>query len=499
MKAIILNAGKSSKMENILKDKPKCLLEIEGNSLLEIQINTLYNCGIDNISVVRGYNKKEINIPGIKYYDNDEYENTNVLYSLFCAKEELNDDVIILYGDILFEEDTIKRMLDSKENISIGVMINKDECFNHVGEIDYLEKEMLVFDAQNNVELIGKGLNVENKNTGIFTGIIKCNKKGINVIKNNYERIKETKESNNYLDCTKLKGAWITELLNEICQFGVPLHCVIIERGWMEIDTEKDYYRAIEDNKFVRRLVKVKTDWAERSNTYDKIKWVNRNETLDCMIEFAGDVNDKNVLDIGTGTGKVLKALKEKSPQGNYYGVDISKEMMEHIDRNLNFKLLESKIENLDKFENDSFDIVTARMVIHHSENLEKAFSEVKRVLKPGGKFIICEGTPPNRWSIKFYEEMFKYKEDRHTFLLDDLTNLYINTGFENITSRTIVLSDMSLNNWLKNAGVPYRNVDIIRKMHYEADRLVKEAYRMEVTEDDIIMNWKFAVICGSK
>ncbi|ABS40430.1 hypothetical protein [Clostridium botulinum] len=83
---------------------------------------------------------------------------------------------------------------------------------------------------------------------------------------------------------------------------------------------------------------------------------------------------------------------------------------------------------------------------------------------------------------------MFKYKEYRYTFLLDDLTNLYINTGFENITS-IIALSDMSLSNWLKNAGVTYRNIDIIRKMHYESDRLVKEACKMKVTEDDIIMN----------
>ncbi|KGM92781.1 hypothetical protein Z968_13185 [Clostridium novyi A str. 4552] len=94
---------------------------------------------------------------------------------------------------------------------------------------------------------------------------------------------------------------------------------------------------------------------------------------------------------------------------------------------------------------------------------------------------------------------MFKYKEDRHTFLVDDLTNLYINSNFKNIFSRTIVLNNMSLNNWLNNAGVPLRNIDIIRKMHFESDRLVKEAYDMNIIEDDIIMNWKFAVVCGTK
>lgn len=496
MKAIILNASKTTKLANILNNKPKCLLEIEENTLLEIQINTLHNCGIDDISIVRGYGKEQINIPGIKYYDNDEYENTNVLYSLFCAKEELNDDIIILYGDILFDEDTINRILESKCDIAIGVMINTD----NKEDINYAEKEMLIFDAQNNVEQIGKGLlNVNEYNSGLFTGIIKCTKKGTNILKNNYNRINEVEKSKIYLDCNKLNKAWITDLLDELCKIGVILQCVIIEKGWMEIDTQKDYDKAKSDAKFIGKLVKVKTDWEERSRTYDNIRWVNRNETLEQMIKFCGNVNNKNVLDLGTGTGKVLKALKEEYHNGNYYGVDLSEGMMNKIDKDLGFNLSQSKIEDLSIFEDNFFDVVTARMVIHHSEDLNKAFSEVKRILKPGGKFIVCEGTPPDRYSVKFYEEMFKYKENRNTFLLDDLTNLYVNNGFKDVMSKTVILNDMSLNNWLDNAGVPFRNIDIIRKMHFEADKIVKQAYNMRLIENDIIMDWKFAVICAVK
>ncbi|WP_252255061.1 methyltransferase domain-containing protein [Clostridium sp. ZBS12] len=499
MKVIILNAGKGVKLSNVLQNKPKCLLEIEDNTLLEIQINTLYNCGINDISVIRGYAKEYIDIPGIKYYDNDDYEDTNVLYSLFCAREELNDEVLILYGDILFDEDTINRILASKHDIAIGVMINTDKYFAET-KVDYSKKEMLIFDAENNVEQIGKELlNINDYNSGLFTGIIKCSKKGTMVLKNNYDRIKEIKESKNHLDYSKLKKSWITDLLNELCKLGVPLQCVIIEKGWMEIDTLEDYNKAKNDIKFIGKLVKVKTDWEQRAQTYDNIKWVNRNETLGEMIDFAGNVNCKNILDVGTGTGKVLKSLKEKYPKGNYYGVDLSEGMMSKIDRSLGFNLLQSKIEDLSIFEDDFFDRVTARMVIHHSEDLNKAFNEIRRVLKPGGKFIVCEGTPPDRYSVKFYEEMFKYKENRHTFLVDDLTNLFVNSGFNNIIAKTIILNNMSLNNWLNNAGVPFRNIDIIRKMHFEADKLVKQAYNMKIVENDIIMNWKFAVICGTK
>ncbi|WP_196247239.1 class I SAM-dependent methyltransferase [Clostridium novyi] len=297
----------------------------------------------------------------------------------------------------------------------------------------------------------------------------------------------------------KLKNIWITDLLNELCEMGVTLQCVMIEKDWFEIDTDEDYINVKNNSEFIGKIIKIKTDWEDRSNTYDNISWVNRNETLDQIVSFCEDVNNKKVLDIGTGTGKVLKALKKKYPYGIYYGVDLSTAMMDKIDKELGFNLFQSKIEDLSIFEDNSFDVVTARMVMHHSQDLNKAFNEVKRILKPNGKFIICEGTPPDRYSVKFYEDMFKYKEDRHTFLVDDLTNLYINSNFKNIFSRTIVLNNMSLNNWLNNAGVPLRNIDIIRKMHFESDRLVKEAYDMNIIEDDIIMNWKFAVVCGTK
>lgn len=239
--------------------------------------------------------------------------------------------------------------------------------------------------------------------------------------------------------------------------------------------------------------------WNLRSEKYNKLKWVNKNNMLDDMIGFAGDVNGKKVLDLGTGTGKVLTHFKEKYPNGIYYGVDISKDMLNYIDKELGFNLNVCKMEELNIFEDNYFDVVTARMCMHHSENINKTFNEVRRVLKPGGRFIICEGTPPDRNSVDFYINMFKYKEERHTFLLDDLTNWYINEKFNDIFSKTIILENMSLNNWIENSGITEENKNIIKELHYNAPEHVKEAYSMKEKEEDLIMNWKFVVVSGQK
>jgi len=213
----------------------------------------------------------------------------------------------------------------------------------------------------------------------------------------------------------------------------------------------------------------------------------------------AGTLKGKKVLDLGTGTGKVLLALKNRNPDADYYGIDISRGMLDKIDPADGFKLSINKIESLDNFQDGEFDLVTARMVFHHANNPEQAINEVYRVLKPGGLFILCEGVPPDRYSIPFYENMFRFKEDRATFILDDLVNLLVRRGFKRIASRTIIMPDMSMNNWLENSGLPFRNIDIIKNMHYDCDKLVKKAYKMKFIDEDILMEWKFSVVAGIK
>ena len=74
--------------------------------------------GLKNIFVIRGYQAEKINLPDVQYFVNPEYENNNILESLFYAQEEICDDVVILYYDILFETKIIEKLLESNEKIS---------------------------------------------------------------------------------------------------------------------------------------------------------------------------------------------------------------------------------------------------------------------------------------------------------------------------------------------------------------------------------------------
>jgi choline kinase/ubiquinone/menaquinone biosynthesis C-methylase UbiE len=499
VKAIILAAGEGSRLGDLGKGIPKCLVQIADNTLLEIQINTLHACGIEDISVVRGYQGQQIDIPGIKYFDNPDYKNTGVLHSIFCARKELKGELLILYSDILYEEQVVKRLLKSHHDISVGVMVPWQEAVRQRNQIALEDLEIIHFDAESRIQQIGKMPLDEEKTHGQFIGMIKFSEWGIEIFKRNFDRAQKSYSNNPFGRSESLNKAWLTDLLQEMADLGVPLHSVVIERGWLEIDTPEDYERALTDTKFVRRLVKTKTDWDHRSTLYNGLDWVNRDSLLKTMVETAGEFEGKKVLDLGTGTGKILMALKAKNPDNEYYGVDISSGMMSKIDESYGFHLSLSPIEELKDFKDNDFDLLTARMVFHHANNLDKAMSEVHRVLKPGGMFILCEGNPPDRQTVPFYEGMFRFKEDRITYMSDDLVNLLVNEGFKDITSKTIIMKDMSLNNWLDKSGLPFRNIDIIKKMHFNCDESVQKAYNMKFVDDDILMVWKFSVLSGIK
>jgi len=499
MKAIILAAGEGSRLGKICEKQPKCLIKIEDNTLLEIQINTLHACGIDDISIVRGYEGEKINIPGLEYYDNPEYATTNMLHSLFCARKELAGEVLILYSDILYEEQVIRRIIESTHDVAVGVMVNWKEAVQQRTKIALEELEMVYFDSENRIQEIGKKRTEEYETQGQFIGIVKCSGRGIDILKKNYDRLNEHYSCKPFGQTDAFQKAWITDLFQEMTELGVPLHCVIIERGWMEIDTPEDYERALTDTKFVRHLVKIKTNWDNRSKFYNDLEWVSKDELLKAIVETAGILKGKRILDVGTGTGKVLIALYQHCAEADYYGVDICQSMLDRIDKSYDFNLSIGNMEDLHDFKNNEFDLVTARMVFHHAQNPEKAMKEVYRVLKPGGKFIICEGNPPDSNCVHFYKDMFRFKEDRITFLLDDLVNLLVRQGFHTVTARAVILKNMSLNNWLEKSGLPFRNIDIIKKMHYQCDTLVQKAYNMKFQNNDILMDWKFSIVSGIK
>ncbi len=121
VRAIILAAGFEPDLLPLIEERPKALLDIKGKSILERQIEMLNACNIKDIAVVRGYQKDKFTLPNLRYYDNEHYEKSFDLASLFYAETELRGRCLVLYGDILFDRSVPERLLQSDKDISLVV------------------------------------------------------------------------------------------------------------------------------------------------------------------------------------------------------------------------------------------------------------------------------------------------------------------------------------------------------------------------------------------
>ena len=121
MKAIIVAAGPSSRLLPITDHKPKCLLDIGDMTIMQRALQTLRDCGISDITVVRGYMGRLINYPNIKYYENTDYLNNNILKSLLYAEAEMNSEFSFSYSDILYDRNVVQKLIDSPGDVSIVV------------------------------------------------------------------------------------------------------------------------------------------------------------------------------------------------------------------------------------------------------------------------------------------------------------------------------------------------------------------------------------------
>jgi choline kinase len=103
-KAIILAAGQGSRLRPLTDDRPKCLLEVGGRTLLARQIEALGRAGVSEFVAVLGYRGDQVRRaagPDVRYIENAEYTHTNSLYSLWLAREELLSGAVVLNSDVL--------------------------------------------------------------------------------------------------------------------------------------------------------------------------------------------------------------------------------------------------------------------------------------------------------------------------------------------------------------------------------------------------------------
>ena len=246
MKVIILAAGQGTRLRPLTDHCTKCMVEVNGKSIIERQLDTMHSCGIEDkdITIIAGYRndvlKEKFKDTEINFIVNEEYENTNMVCSLMCARSlmEAEDDILISYGDIIYNKEVLGKILQSEENMSVIVDDGWYEYWSARCENPLDDAETLMSDDNDYLTEIGQKTSDLNKVQSQYIGLMRFKGEGLKAVLDLSAEAKRRSEVGEALWRTERTYAkmYMTDLLQGLIDEKHKLKAVHIQRGWFEID-----------------------------------------------------------------------------------------------------------------------------------------------------------------------------------------------------------------------------------------------------------------------
>ncbi len=237
-KAIILAAGLGNRLRPYTDDMPKCLVPLIGKSLLERQVSVLNSCGISEVLVVGGYKADQIKDLGYSLVLNEKYETTNMVFTLFEAKDHISNehDLIIGYGDIVFEKRVLEKLLACPDEIGLvsdqgWLTYWQQRIANPLDDV-----ESFRVNKDGYVTELGQTPNSLSEIQGQFTGLIKIRADRAATLFDVYSAMDQTRT----YDGQPFEKMYMTSFIQHLINLNWRVKAVPTKHGWLEVDTAED-------------------------------------------------------------------------------------------------------------------------------------------------------------------------------------------------------------------------------------------------------------------
>lgn len=225
MKALILAAGLGTRLKPITDDRPKCLVSVNGKTIIKKQIENLYENGITDITIISGY-KAEIleemiysEFPRINIINSVDYQNTNNMYSSYLAKDIMkNEEFLMMNADVFFDSSIIKALLEFPHPNAI---------VTDIGE--YNDESMKVIEKNNRLIKISKQI-LKEEALGNSIDVYKFSKDAGILY---FDTCKE------YIEGKHEMKLWSEVALNDILD-KIEFKACALDGRWVEIDNHED-------------------------------------------------------------------------------------------------------------------------------------------------------------------------------------------------------------------------------------------------------------------
>ncbi len=229
---VILAAGKGERLRPLTDERPKCLVDVAGKSLLDWQLDAALRAGIRDVAIVTGHRAERLPERGVRRYHNPAYAETNMVETLRCAKPELCDDAIVSYGDILYEDVVLRSLLASAHPIAVVVDLGWLSYWQARFEDPLRDAETLRLSGGGRILEIGRRPAELSQIEGQYIGLMRFRAEGLTHLDAVYAEMARR---------GPVAQMYMTDLLQAVIDAGHPVQAVPVRRRWLEIDSIADY------------------------------------------------------------------------------------------------------------------------------------------------------------------------------------------------------------------------------------------------------------------
>lgn len=252
-RAILIAAGRGRRLGTATDEVPKCMVEVATKPILHWAWNALARSGVQELVVIRGYRGDVLEpfirhiVPNATFVDNPNWQTNNVLLSLACARNYLDQPTYVLYSDIVFTPEVAAAAATTEAELAL--VIDRDFRSIYDGRSDHPLDEGEVADLQpdGSVARVGKRALPPDQAVGEFIGLMRLGARGVATVASALDELGHRFGGNDlapFQRAAQFRNAYLTDLLQDLINRGVRIDPVLIDGGWREIDTGQDLARA---------------------------------------------------------------------------------------------------------------------------------------------------------------------------------------------------------------------------------------------------------------
>jgi len=242
LKAIIIGAGRGSRLNALTDDQPKCYAPVGGRRILDHIIDAFDGAGLrDGKIFIGGYQIERIrcDYPNLAYCYNANWPNNNILASLFHAEEHMSGGFVCSYADILFRDTIVKDALNHPGDIVLCVDTHWRDRYADRSQHPEQDAEKLTVE-RDRILRIHREIPSEEAH-GEYIGVAKFTERGAAQLREHYHRVQRDHAGKPWREAKLFEKAYLILLFQEMIEHGIPIHYVSTHGDYMEIDTEEDY------------------------------------------------------------------------------------------------------------------------------------------------------------------------------------------------------------------------------------------------------------------